>query len=294
MRLSVVVISFNPPAVLYRCLEALEPQIRPGESELLVVGRWPEAERAALQPRFPTATFLPAPAEENIPHMRLRGLEHSQGQLVALLEDDCVVGAGWCAAVLDAHEATEAPAVGGAIDPDNYPGPLHWAVYFCEYARFMGPFAGPVAALPGNNVSYKRPALPAASTMPDGFHEVFLHEQWRRAGRTLLADPRLAVRNINRWRWANVTRIPYHHGRAFAALRVERQPVWRRWFYAAFTPALPALQVGRIIREVIKRRRHLSRLCLSLPWMVLFLSSWAWGEAAGYLRGAGDSKAQWR
>src|SRR5690606_9972618 len=88
MHLSAVVISFNPPAVLHRCLEALEPQIRPGESELLVVGRWPEAEWATLQSRFPVATFLPAPAEENIPHMRLRGLEHSQGQLVALLEDD--------------------------------------------------------------------------------------------------------------------------------------------------------------------------------------------------------------
>lgn len=293
--LSVIVISFNPPEILSRCLSAVMPQIEAEQGELLVVGRWAKAATvAALQGQFPKVLFIEAPLQETIPVMRLRGIGAAAGRLLALLEDDCIVGDRWCQTIIKAHEESSEPAVGGAVEPDDYPTLLDWAVYFCEYARFMGPFNGTVAALPGNNVSYKRDKLPPNDSMPDGFYEVFLHWQWQQDGRTLVAQPDMAVKNIHRWKRENVTRIPYQHGRSFAALRLEGQPFWKRILRALTAPFLPILQVGRIIKEVALRGRYLSKLFLALPWILLFYFSWMLGELAGYLAGSGTSTNGWQ
>jgi hypothetical protein len=282
--LSIIVISFSPQPILERCLAALSPQIESGENELLVIGRWPDtALLSDLRTHYPNAVFIEAPLQETIPQMRLRGIAEAQGRLIALLEDDCIVGVNWCQTISAVHQTTDQPAVGGAINPDNYPRLLDWAVYFCEYARFLGPFAGPVSALPGNNVSYKRKSLPPAETMPDGFYEVFLHWQWQQDGRTLLADPDLALTNINRWNWTNILTKPYQHGRSFAALRSVQSSPLQRLLRAALTPLLPILQVGRIIKEVAARGRHLTKLILALHMILLFQISWALGELIGNL-----------
>jgi len=292
LALSVIVVSFNSLDILVRCLEALIPQINPKIIELLVVGRWQEV--STLQDKYPEVKFIQAPAEETIPRMRLRGITAANGRLVALLEDDCLVTDQWRQTIIAAHNQTDQPAIGGAIKPDNYPKLLDWAVYFCEYARFMAPLSKPVAALPGNNVSYKREALPPVASLPNGLYEVFLHWQWQQDGRTLLTHPNMEVTNINRWTATNVTRIPFQHGRCFAALRSKEKPIWNRLVRAALTPLLPILQVGRIIKEAGKRGRYLPKLILALPWIILFQTSWALGELAGNLSNKQSQQTGWQ
>ncbi len=291
--LSVIVVSFNSAAILARCLAALWPQIEPDEVTVLVVGRWPDDQPPHdLCSRFPWVQWLAAPAEATIPQMRSRGIECSQGDIVALLEDDCVVTESWRREVILVHQSPY-PAIGGPIEPGDYGKGLDWGVYFCEYGRFMRPYSGIVSALPGNNVTYKRNALEKVD-MREGFYEVFIHEQWQQAGQKLLADDKLAVHNINIWSGKNVTTVPYHHGRAFAGMRLSDQPVWRRLLYAVLAIGLPVIQIARLLRVILARQRYRSVFIKSLPWITLFYICWAVGEWMGYLFGSGKSASQWR
>jgi hypothetical protein len=263
-----------------------------------VVGDWDSEPGAfvSLREAFPSARWIPAPPGATVPAKRWLGIASTGEDVFALLEDDCVVPAGWCRALRAAHLSPEV-AIGGAIEPGGYRKGLDWAVYFCEYSRYMMPFSGHVAALPGNNVSYKRAFLTRfdhEEWAREGFYEGDFHRRLRAAGLSLLADPSLAVENVNSWGAAQVLRVPFHHGRAFAGRRLRRRAGWQRPLFAGLAVALPALQILRVLREVAARRRLWRRLISAMPWVLLFCASWSAGELAGYLTGEGRSPARWR
>jgi hypothetical protein len=280
-------------------LIALANQVHKDGIEIVAVGNWAAEEQPGASPedfgvrqRLPGIRFLPVSAHTTVPQMRTLGILHSQGEIVALLEDDCVVADDWCLAVLRAHEGSD-PVIGGSILPGGYRRLLDWAVYFCEYARFMPPFSGARDALPGNHVTYKRTALPPLESS-QGFYEVFFHTDLLKSGAKLIADPTLMVKNINHWSSRHITRTPFHHGRAFAGMRAQSFPAWRKGLYAILSLVLPVLKVARLATEVARRRRYVVEFGLSIPWTTIFLTSWSLGELWGYAMGPGHSPDQWR
>lgn len=292
-RLSVIVISLNSVAVLAQCLAALRDQAQAVGAELLVVRRGLQEDAAclALAGEHPHVTWIDAPAQSTIPQQRGLGIGCSQGEIVGLLEDDCVANPQWCAAAIASHEGPY-KAVGGPIEAGAYQSALDWAVFICEYGRFLPPLAPPVRLLPGNNVTYRREALDGVD-LEQGLYEVFLHEQWLAAGEVLQADAGLAVTNVNHWSAKKVLRSAYHHGRTFAAMRGGRLR-WRRYLYGALSPLVPLVQTVRVMRTVMAKGRFGQALVRSLPWIVVFYEVWAWGEWHGYWFGPGTSAGEWQ
>lgn len=298
-KFSVIVVCLNSPDVRKACLDALIGQSHMSNAEVLVVGKSQIGDElpGIGDDRFPKnglpeVRWLSVSPETTVPQMRARGILQSRGEVVVLIEDDCVAPEGWLLGLARAHEG-ESPIIGGAIAPDAYRRWLDWAVYFCEFARFMPPFFGAQDALPGNHVSYKKTAL-TKYEFGDGFYEVFFHAAWQSAGGSLTADPNLVIVNINRWSLRHLTNVPFHHGRAFAAMRSVSFPLWRKSLYALLSPALPVVKLFRLASVVIRRRRYRLQFLLSLLWIMLFLISWSLGEMVGYVAGAGSSPAQWR
>jgi hypothetical protein len=296
--LSVVVVSFCTADILERCLDALTTHAASAEVELLVVRAvdmegWATVDTA--RHRFAQATFIKAPAGAAVPHMRTLGIDASRGEVVALLEDDCVVQPGWREAAL-ALAASPHVALAGAVEPGEYVRGLDWAVYFCEYARFMLPVpTSGSPPLPGNNMVSRRAALMQPSVrLAGGFQEVFAQSLWLQAGETTGGSSQLVVRNINRWPSRQVTSAPFHHGRAYAARRFADRPAAVRLPFALMTIALPFLKVARLLRETTTRGRLTGRLWQAMPWVLLFTASWSLGEAVGCLAGPGQSAARWR
>lgn len=294
--LSVIVVSFNGSVSLAKCLASLAPQARARDVEIIVASNWHDdfGAGADLEKAFPEVLFVRAPDGTTIPMLRHLGIKASCGALIGLLEDDCEMAPDWCAAVLEAHQSA-AVAIGGAVEAGPYSRALDWGVYFCEYGRYMLPFpSGPASDLPGNNVSYKREALEALPDSSNGFYDVFVHRRWAREGRLMRLDATIVVRNMNFWRLRHVTSVPFHHGRAFGG---QRSAPWPRPFRAGLSVLalfLPLLAVARIMKNTLRRRRHLSRLFQAVPWIVSFTVSWSLGEGAGYLLGPGDSPMRWR
>ena len=290
--LSVIVVSINGPSLLRVCLAALDAQADDSVEVVVIAGdRGGVGEEEELRSRFPRVRWIDAAQGTTVPRLRARGVHASSGGIVALIEDDCVVSDGWCRAILDAHRGPEV-AIGGPVEPGSFRRARDWAVYFCEYGRFMAPMAEG-ARLSGTNVSYKRAAI-AGALSREGLHDVWLHRAWTREGRLMRADPRLAVRNVNNWPSTHLTAVPFHHGRAFAARRFAGLRLWQRAPLAAATLFLPGVQVARMIATVLRRQRYLVPFVKAIPEIVLFSCSWSAGELTGCLLGDGGSASQWR
>jgi hypothetical protein len=293
--LSVIVVSFNGPALLRGCLAAIVGQADPDRTEVLVVRNWAPAgnDLPRLDREFPSVRWVDAPAGTTVPAMRRAAIDVSRGPIVALTEDDCEVDRGWCRAVLSAHQ-TPAVAIGGSVEPGPYGKALDWAVYFHDYGRFMAPIRNAVTSdLPGNNVSYKRASL---ETLPAGeaFYDVPIHRRWAAEGRLLRSDGTLVVRQMNSWGWRHLTIGPFHHGRGYAAQRVAtRSAVWRA-SAGVLALFLPVLSTARVVRTVTTRHRHVGPMVQALPWIVVYAWAWALGESVGYLAGPGQSLTKWR
>lgn len=285
-RLSVIVVSFSAPGILEQCLLSLDQQTVQDGVEILVARRG----TSDLQTRFAHRRWIAAPEKSTVPQLRSLGLTGSTGEIVVLLEDDCVAPPTWCATLLQAHEQP-AVVIGGGVEPGNYRQAGDWAAYFCEFGRFMPPVPdGETEALPGTNVSYKRAAL----TVPtDGFYEAFVHRELQRAGQSLKSDNTLVVQHINTQPFSRVLASRYHHGRGYAAMRVTGRPWLQRLPYVAIALVLPVVMVSRILRVVFARARHVSRALRALPWIVALCVSWSLGEFLGYAAGPGKSLEDW-
>lgn len=302
-KLSVVVVSFNGPRLLERCLMSLEQQTMKDGIEVLVVASRDLGRGAIeeLKRRFPRIRWESDPQRQTVPQLRSLGVARSRGDVIAFLEDDCVASEAWCGSLLSVHRAPW-PAVGGAVEPGPYGHVFDWAMYFVEYAPFMQPLPhGDGRALPGTNVSYKRTALaqlsPEWTDVPgagNGLYEVFLHQALKNQRQPLRLDPAMVVHNVNCWApWTGLV-LRFHHGRGFAGIRVAGRPIRARMAFLGIAVVLPLIQSARIMKEVITRRRHVWRAGLALPWILLLSLSWSLGEFAGYLLGPGSSPSRWR
>lgn len=280
-----------------QCLAALVAQADPSEVEVLVVRdieRSDGVDRPAARRRFPGVRWVDAPCGSTVPRMRALGIAAARGAVVALLEDDCVVRHGWCQVAMGADGGANV-AVGGAVEPGPYTRALDWAVYFCEYGRFMLPVPSTrLAPLPGNNVVYQRNAVKQVGLGSDEFHDVFVHSEWQRAGLATTVKETLVVENVNSWSLRHVTSVPYHHGRSYAGKRFGSRRAWTRVAIGTLALSLPALKTFRIIASTVSRKRLVGRLIQGLPWILVFTTSWSLGETMGCLFGPGDSPSRWR
>lgn len=288
--LSVIIVSFNEFSRLEKCLAALLDQEGADRMEVHVIRK--QARPDSMDTEGPVEIhWHQVEKPMTIPEMRRIGIERSSAARIALLEDDCIVGSQWLQAVLAAIDSG-CKVIGGPINPGDYNRGLDWAVFYCEYGRFLTPFSGRVSALPGNNVSYSRELVGQAHD-GSGFYEIFFHEQLLQSGTELQADERMAVTNINSWRLADCSVSPFHHGRAYAAQRFGEGFKFRRLVFGLLSPLLPVIKTVRTLEEIRSCRRKDLPIMRAFAWMIVFHSCWSAGELIGYLAGPGRSAEKW-
>lgn len=289
---SVVVAASNVAALLEVCLASLHAQEAAAQLETIVVSNYEAAGSCVAS--FPSVTHVAMPPGTTVPALRARGLAEATGTLVTLTEDNVRFDAGWSRAVQEAVAGGHS-LVGGTVEQVPGASASDWAVYLYEYGRYMAPQqAGPVAQLPGNNVTYARNVLEALKdTYAAGFYEVFVHEEAQRRGYRLQMVPDALVHHIQTYHPRTVVRQCYHHGRGFAGMRVAQQPWPRRLVMACGALVLPVLLPFRIITRAWRTKRHRRALVRAIPYLILYMSAWALGEGVGYAAGPGTSLQAW-
>jgi glycosyltransferase involved in cell wall biosynthesis len=291
---SVVIASVNGLPCLAECLEALLRQEGGVPFEVLVVDRCGAATRAEVCRRFPDppVRLIAADGRPSIPALRAIGIRQARGQMVAVTEDHCLAPPRWVETIWRAHQAGRR-IVGGAVANGATRRLVDWAVFFCEYAGSMPPLpAGRVADTPGNNTAYDRELLGRlAPEIGAEIWESFLHRRLRELGVQFYLDAGMEICHKKEFGYRYFLSQRYHYSRSFAGMRLAEAPPWKRVIYAASTGLLPGVLLARIGRAVWRKGRR-GTFLLTLPVLVTFLITWAWGEAVGALCGPGDSLAR--
>jgi len=288
---SLVVTSSDDTETLRDCVASFRRQGPASALEIIVAHGGSDHADSAIRARFPDVRVVRANHAPSVPHLRALGLLSARGRLVGMTEDRCTAGDGWLAAVIDLHARCGDRAIGGAVENAAGDRLVDWAVYFCEYGRYMLPLAaGSCEDVPGLNVSYKREAL---SDFDDllraGTWEPLWHSRLLQRGGTLRRDPRLVVYQRKRFTVIGFVTERYHYARSYAGQRLAGTSRLRRLVYACGTPLLPPLVLFRTMRELLPKRRHRPELLRAAPYLVLFALVWAIGECVGYALGPGTS-----
>jgi GT2 family glycosyltransferase len=293
IKLSIVIAAWNGNSSLRDCLESLETQTDANEVEIIVVSNYPFSFGKIKLPM--TAKFLNLPETATVPELRREGIYLACGEIVALVEDQCILDARWCEKIKQAHESPNT-VVGGSVENASVEHNLDWAVYFYDYGKFMLPNeAGITDALSGMNVSYKRSVLEEIREFyKDGFYETFVNEELKKRGYRLYLEPAAIIYHHKNYSVKRAAGQSFHLARSFAARRVADTKLSNRAFFIAVSTILPILLSARIVSATIKKHRHLKELAGALPALILLISIWSYGEFCGYLLGAGNSASRWR
>jgi glycosyltransferase involved in cell wall biosynthesis len=288
---SVVVACVNGLPSIDECVAHLLDQEADVPAEIIVVEACGPSVRSALRDKYPDLVLIEADHTRSIPRLRAMGMAAARGQLIAILEDHCNVSRGWMQVIRRAHAAGH-QAIGGAVENGSTQRLIDWAVYFCEYARFMLPVAkGIVPEITGNNSVYERAALAKLGLgLQEEVWEAFLHQKLREQGVAFYSDPELVVSHKKEFGFGYFLSQRYHYSRSFSGMRLARAPLLKRLLYAGATSVLlPPLLLWRMARTVQRKGRLGGQFAKSLPVICLFLVPWTWGEVVGALFGPGQS-----
>ncbi len=286
--LTIVIASVNGLDVLQPTLDALDALPERDGTEVIVVETVGGETREMLRQRKRPVVVIES-ARQPIPRLRYQGVVRARGRLVAILEDHARVGLGWAASLIEAHEGPWG-AVGGPVE-NGKAGLVNWAVYFCEYASYMGPMIeGETSDLPGNNIAYKRPHLMRhAKELDQGKWESWINDRLRADGVPIASINSMVVHHIKTFRLGYFLTQRFHFARSYAGMRRGEQSWAKRLVYGFGSLVLPALLSVRVARTVVAKRRHLGRFLQVSPLVAFFLTVGAVGEMVGYLFGSGQS-----
>jgi glycosyltransferase involved in cell wall biosynthesis len=288
---SVVIACVNGMPFIGECIDHLSDQEGNIPAEIIVADRCGESVRQEIRRRYPQVVLVEADAHATIPKLRAMGMAVARGEMIAILEDHCNVSRTWMEVVRRAHAAGE-QAIGGAVENGATDRVVDWAVYFCEYARFMLPVAhGRVQEITGNNSVYDRRLLERIGPeLKEEVWESFLHQKMREMGVPFYSDPGLLVSHKKEFGYGYFWSQRYHYSRSFAGMRMAGAPIWKRVAVAGASGLLlPPLLLWRMFKTVRAKGRLGGQFVRSLPVIGTFLVPWAWGEVIGSLMGPGRS-----
>ena len=293
IRMSVVIIAPESFDTIRWSVRHWAEQTIAGQLELVIVA----ASKAGMNP--PEAAVAPfagvqvveAPPFRSTAAARGVGVRAARGEIVAFAEDHSWPDPQWADTMLATHAGPYA-AVGPEMICANPGNAISWANLIIEYGPWLEPAAaGPAEHLPGHNGAYKRQVLLQYGDRLERMLEAESVLQWdlRRQGHELYLEPRARTFHLNVSRLSSSFWLRFLGGRMFAAFRAEneRWSAAKRLAYALAAPLIPWVRLTRIVRQ-LRRRAWRGYPWPSLaPSLVGLLALDAFGEAVGYLLGAG-------
>jgi hypothetical protein len=291
-RLSVVIASATGSDFLFRCLDSLEGQAEGAGAELIVVDRCGDAWRERVRERFPTVTVLAWPGAErpSVPQLRACGVDASQAEIVAIIEEHCVAPDDWMDTILAAFEPNDS-AIGGPIRDHEFKRLRDWAVYFAEYHNDLPPWeAGERSWLNDANAAYARRSLiKHRAILGDSYWAIALHPRLVADGARMRSVPAMGVRHTGPFNYGYYLRQRYLLSRLWGGTQRDRVGIGRRLMHLGAAPIFPFYLLARIARRVHSSgsSRLLKWFLATLPLLGPVVIAYTWGEWLGYLVGPG-------
>lgn len=147
--LSVIVVTYNRPGCLRKCLTALSSQCPP--AEVIVVDSSTDESGVLVAAQFTAVHYIRNTPGPGMTRARNVGLIQANGEIVAFIDDDAYVHAGWGAALLAGYSAADVGGVGGRA-LNNQPGEESRGADRIGRMNANGAMTGNFAADPGRDI----------------------------------------------------------------------------------------------------------------------------------------------
>jgi glycosyltransferase involved in cell wall biosynthesis len=294
MKLSVLICTYNRPALLAHCLEALVERTEEKPDQVVVVNGGDERtdevirEFSVAGPRSAVSVHSVRTLNKNLAASRNVGLPYCTGDIIGMTDDDAQVFPDWVSQMKCLHaEHPGAGAVGGpviAAETDSLVSRISDRVTFAKYST-----GRTVRTMPGVNVSYKRVVVEQVGEQDENlFRGEDVDYNWRaqQFGWTIYYDPRVRVRHHHRQTLRAFLNQHYMYGRAYYLVRRKWPEMYCIYPHHLRRPKdlLKALNffAGAIYEPVwcASQMEHIADRFPAVP--ILFLDALAW--RAGMVR----------
>jgi hypothetical protein len=219
---------------------------------------------------------------------RAVGIRAATAPIVFVGETHTYPEEGWAEALIDAHTGDWAAVVPG-FGNANPSGALSWASFLADYGAWLNALEPcELPSIPTHNTAYKRSVLlefgPRLDRLLTSGDELIV--DLRAAGQRFAFHPSARIDHANvalLWPWLLER---YLGGLLTANSRMERWSLGRRLLYAAGSPFIPAVVLGRVASGVTAARQAYSVPRGVYPALLVGAVARAIGELVGYLGGS--------
>ena len=242
-KLSVVIASYNSEKTIRACLESLENQTSRECFEIIVVDSSTDNTPAIIKEKFPQIRLYHFSERKFPGDARNIGISKARGEIIAIIDADCMVGENWLAGVLRAHQVSHL-VIGGAIanaNPQSYVG---WAFYFCKFSQWLPDGPGKwLAEMATANISYKREVFEKFGNFIEGTYSSDTEICWRLGNIGLLTRfvPDIVIYHPNIDHLGRFLKHQFERGCAFAKVRAASQKFskMKKFVYLMFSFFIP-------------------------------------------------------
>lgn len=293
--LSVVIPSYNGAPVIADCLAALLAQETDFGLEVIVVDSSSDETPRLIPERFPQVRFFHLDQQTPAPRARNLGVAAARGQILGLMDQDCIVDPGWAQGMVQAHrQHPEVGAVAGGIRPANPGKLLGLANFLIEFREFN--HVRP-QELTNHwitcNVTLKRELWDRFGPFPEDLwpgDDVIVAQAAAAAGEKTLFVPELSLAHVNRSSLRALLPHARKLGWGSAQIRRRLPSAPNEWMvrYPLSVLALPLAHPLRTLGCFLKWRPLAALKALPLlPFMSLICVWWS----RGFWEGAREQPA---
>lgn len=282
-------------ASIRRTVAALSRQTARDDIELIIIARRSAVhtiDRAMLQV-FAAHQVIEVDTLSSGAYGWAEGFRRAQAPVVVISEDHGYPSPNWAQTLIDAHAADDCFAVCPAIENGNPKTRTSWANFLLSFVEWFEPDQPKlVQSGAGHNTSYKREALlrDYGGALDRWLNpERVLHYDLIARGKKILLDSRASVAHVNLSRPAAFFGVSYAGGRVFGASRAAGWGGPRKLLHALLFWLVPFVRLKRLLAFLdTPQKRRKARFIGTLPMILAGLFCHAFGEAVGYLFGAGN------
>ena len=293
MNYSIIIPSYNSETTILKCLDALSLQEFNEAYEIIVVDSSSDTTPDLIRQHYPQVKLIHFTQRTDAGTARNIGIQQAYGEILCLIDSDCLAASDWLQKIAAAHEGNNYAAVGGAVLNANPESLVGWAGYFAEFREFF-PFQLPQVTphLATCNIAYTRQVFEQYGTFPSDFYpqeDLVFHLNIASRGGSILFDPAIQVAHTNRTAIQDFFKHQFRIGcitsqvlRAFPTLAGSR--IARSRLMTLFAaPFLPIVKFFKTFRVAAMSQIYLRSFLPAAPLLFIgLLIFWS----SGFVRGA--------
>jgi len=282
--LSVVLATIEPWPDLANCLAVLEPQIERVGGEIIVGDGHGEALDPRIVAKAKRIKWIQRPGA-SVFDLRAAGAEAARGEIVALTEDHCLVGADWCQQILSAfRDHPESMAVTGPVLNGSTEALIDWANFLHTFGSYFPPVNSRQRdrCPPAANLAFRRSVIGDGPIAP-GWLELELGPRLFYDGKVYLHEG-ITVTHVQSHGFWRTLAMHFDNGRSTTGLSPQRLSARQ----------VPWNLYSESVRSMGGDSRQTPALRAARPLMLVLSCCHALGEVVGILAGPGKSPARLR